>query len=151
MSGDTFNQTGGGSNNQFQQGHGNSQVQNNSGNETPDWKVPLLDLQEQVKDSPWPDETELYIKEEYETPQVMLGAAMAEAEDQIVNAPEMYEGEDFTEQETLWSGRFKALLPLGVKITASVGKAVVDSYVSKSPVVAGLQALFSEIQSVGGE
>ena len=145
-----INVTGGNNVNQFGDNNTGSQT-NQFGDQVPEWKVPILDLQEQVKDQSWPDETEPYIKEEYAAPQTMLGAAMSEAEDQIENAPEMYEGEDFTEQKTLWADRFKALLPLGVKITGSVGKAVVDSYVSKSPVVAGLQALFTEIQSVGGE
>ena len=149
-----INVTGGNNVNQFGDNNNATQTNHNAA-ETPEWRPPLIELQDQVKEAEWSEEAPAPYKhgsdtETYGSPKDLVDDALAVAATDIEVAettPEIVlDEESFKEAQSGWQSKFKALLPLGVRIGASVGSAVVDSYVSKSPVIAGLQALFKEVQ-----
>lgn len=135
---------------QVQVGNDNTQsINHNYNDEVPEWKKPFLAVQEQVAEQQWPETTVPEIVEQYETPTVMLSAAMEQVTTDLAaeNIEEVYTPEQFEAEKKSWWQRFMALGPLGLKVGASVGVAVVDTYITKSPAIAGLQAFFTEIKS----
>ena len=130
-----------GGQNQNQFGDNNSQTQNNQLDTDGDWRKPFDELGKLVADKQWPDQTPQEIKDEFETPKLMVDAAAAQAETDINQNTEPIDQASVSQ----WQDRFSHLMPLGIKIASSVGLAVADSFVKKSPVVAGLQALFKSV------
>lgn len=136
-------------------GDNDATVTNNFDQTAPEWKAPLIDLQKQVENLDWHEAAPEEITTLYGQPAMLMGAAIDQAEADIQQSQSQPESdsshlnaEEFEEKKTNWYQRFSSLLPLGVKIAASVGSAVVGTYVKKSPVIAGLQALFSEVQNL---
>ena len=129
-----------GDNNNVVQGTSPTQINNNSGEkqDNSDIIAILRELRDQVKDAPWPEETQPYVSEQFDTPKLMLQASIDEIDREI---PE----EDFDQESKTWYDRLSSLMPLGIKMSASFSKAALDTYVSKSPVIAGLKAVASEI------
>ena len=101
---------------------------------------------EACKECKFTDETPQDVIDDYETPVGLMTAVKTEALEDI-SAIQEYEPSEFSEKKKTWTERLKSMAPFAMKIGLNVGAAVLDSYVKKSPVVAGLQALVGTIQS----
>lgn len=108
-------------------------------------------LQAEVEGKPWSQDTPESIVDEFESPTEMLSVAYSTAEEEITSDVETKTTDQIAEESATWTDRFKAIVPLGIKLGTSVGKAVLNSYVQKSPVVAGLQALLTTLESADAE
>lgn len=103
---------------------------------------------EDVDESPERDE----LAKEYATPQAFLSFAREEANTEIETSTEHpVVPSDFAERKNKWLSRFKAIAPMLLRGGLTVGSAVVSSYVSKSPIVAGLEAGFAFAQKVASD
>jgi hypothetical protein len=130
--GDTFSQTGGGSGNQFQQGHGNSQVQHNS---APTAKSIFEPIKEELKESTWDDHPG---PEPVPPPIMMTYQNPIDLVEKVESLAENDTGAD--EQKTIVE-QIKWALPMVGK-TALVGvKAAASALVKTSPVVAATIAM----------
>jgi len=116
-------------------------------------------LQKQVAEEHFPEDTDPQLVEDYGSPSNLLSVAYDEAVsdidkdnprgygDETSTEVSSYTEEEFKEKEKTWTDRLKSLVPLSLKLAVGVGSAVVGTYVKKSPVVAGLKAAFSIIDS----
>lgn len=137
-----INITGGNNVNQFGDGNTGNQTNNVSG-ET-DWRPPFIELADQVEGKSWPEETPAYISEEYETPKLAVDAAVQEIKNDL-ESDDQVSDEVFEEKRTDWEAKFKALLPIGIKITSSVGMALTSHFTKRTAVGVAAEAFFKSI------
>lgn len=101
---------------------------------------PIFDEAQRIVENEMPafssDSQELM--EMYGSPASMVGSMYESAADEIEN--ETLPAGEFDAQKKTWFERAKTVAPALVKGGLIVGEAVVSTYVSKSPVVAGLLA-----------
>lgn len=135
-------------NQQVQVGNNNSQTQNINESGI-DWRPPFVELQEQVADKSWPEETPKPVKERYEVPALAVKAAVEEIEaDLTSNDPPVESEEDFEERKKTWSETFQAMIPMGVKVTSSVGMALAQHFTKKTAAGVAAEAFFSTIAEI---
>ena len=137
-----INITGGNNVNQFGDGNTGNQTNNVSG-ET-DWRPPLIELADQVEGKSWPEETPAYISEEYETPRLAVDAAIQGIKNDL-ESDEQISDEQFEEKRTNWEKKFDALLPIGIKITSSVGMALTSHFTKRTAVGVAAEAFFKAV------
>jgi len=143
-----INITGGNNVNQFGDGNTGNQTNNISGES--DWRVPFIELQEQVADKEWPEKTPAPIVERYKTPKLAVAAATAEIEKDLAredDAP-VESDESFEERKKTWGETFKAIVPMGVKLTSSVGMALAGHFTKKTAAGVAAEAFFTTINEL---
>lgn len=88
------------------------------------------------------------LKRSYETPAEFFKQAHAEAESDLAETHVNYESNAFLNAEATWAQRFKAVVPDLIKGGLVVTGAIAESYVKRSPVIAGLTAAANYAKSV---
>jgi len=131
-----------GDDNNVIQGTNPTQINNNSGetNDNSGILRILKELQDQVGKSTWPEETEPYVSEEFETPKLMLQSSIDQIDHEV---PE----ENFEQEAKTWYNRMTSLIPLGVKLSSTFSAAALSKLVSKSPILEGLRAVAVELSN----
>lgn len=81
---------------------------------------------------------------QFETPAAMLEAARDEAVADVAAVEPLPIGQ-FEQKQASWQERFALIAPKVLKVALAGGKAVLDSYVSRSPVIAALKAMVSAV------
>lgn len=120
---------------------------NNQFGERKDWRPPFMELAEQVSDKQWPEETTDVIVGRYETPSLAVAAAVEEIEQDLARDDVIGEDE-FQERRKTWSETFHAMIPIGVKITSSVGMALAQHFTKKTAAGVAAEAFFSTIGEI---
>ena len=139
-------------NQQVQVGDNNSQTQNinEAGG---DWRPPFVELAEQVSDKTWPEETPVAVVDSYATPKLAVSAAMEEIEaDQSRPETDSQPTEEEFEKVTKsWGETFSAMLPLGVKLSSSVGMALASHFTKKTAAGVAAEAFFTTINEINSQ
>ena len=142
--GPTFNQTTNGGSPQVNQGVNINNPTNQTNAGETDWRPPFIELADQVEGKSWPEETPAYISEEYETPRLAVDAAVQEIKNDL-ESDDPISDEAFEEKRTDWEAKFKALLPIGIKVTSSVGIALTSHFTKRTAVGVAAEAFFKSI------
>ena len=145
FSGQNINQ---GEGSQLNQGNvSNPSVVNKNSGDLADWEPPFVELAEKVEDQPWPDATPSYISEEYETPRLAVDAAVQEIKNDLESS-ETFSDEVFEEKKATWADRFEAMLPMGIKLSSSVGIALADHFTKRSAAGVAAAAFFKTLNEL---
>lgn len=133
-------------NQQVQVGNNNNQIQNinESGS---DWRPPFMELAEQVSDKQWPEETPDAVVGRYEVPSLAVAAAVEEIE-QDLSRDDVISEDEFEERKKTWSETFQAMVPMGIKVTSSVGMALAQHFTKKTAAGVAAEAFFSTISEM---
>lgn len=145
----TFNQTNesGSQGQQIAENQGTvSQTQNNGS--VGDWRPPFVELQEQVVDKQWPEETSEVVKGRYEVPALAVKAAVEEIENDLAVETTDVDPVEFEERKKTWSETFQAMVPMGIKVTSSVGMALAQHFTKKTAAGVAAEAFFSTISEM---
>lgn len=134
-------------NQQNQIGDNNTQTQNNATEEVVTIEQMFDDFKQQVQDVPFPDDTPEEIKGDYETPEIMLGAAYDQAVAEVdASAASTQDETAKINEKQLWTKRFKWLGTLGVKIGTAFAKELIKQS-PLSPVLAACQVGLEVVES----
>ena len=143
MAENEFTQNIDGDDNNVIQGTNPTQINNNSGEKEDSSGILaiLKELQDQVGENDWPEETEPYVSEQFETPKLMLQASIDQIDQEVAE-------ENFEQESKTWYTRMTSLIPLGVKLTSTFSAAALTKLVSKSPILEGLKAVAVELSNI---
>lgn len=144
-----INITGGNNLNQFGDGNTGNQT-NNIGDSGAEWRVPFTELSDQLDGKSWPENTPTEIVEAYDTPMLAVSASVAEIEGDLSSEVEA-EPEHFEERKKTWTETFKAMLPLGLKVTSNVGMALTSHFTKKTAAGVAAEAFFTTINELNQE
>lgn len=137
-------------NQQVQVGNNNTQTQNinEAGS---DWRPPFVELAEQVSDKQWPEETSQVVKGRYEVPSLAVKAAVEEIENDLAVETTDIDPVEFEERKKTWTETFQAMVPMGIKVTSSVGMALAGHFTKKTAAGVAAEAFFSTISEINSQ
>ena len=132
-----------GDDNNVIQGTNPTQINNNSGEkeDSSDILAILKELQDQVGENDWPEETQPYVSEQFETPKLMLQASIDQLDQEVIE-------ENFEQESETWYNRLSSIIPLGVRVTSTFSAAALNKLVSKSPILEGLRAVAVDLSNI---
>ena len=141
-----INITGGNNVNQFGDNNTGNQT-NNLGGEV-DWRPPFIELQEQVADKPWPEETPKEVVDRYETPSVAVSSAISQIQDDLDSGEIVEDEADFENRKKTWTQTFGAMVPMGIKVSSAVGMALAGHFTKKTAAGVAAEAFFTTINEI---